>query len=129
MQLPKIINTAELIEQINQSELYLDLIKQLNKDFNLAGVSVKFYNDETPRIVFDQLKEIILELLQKKFDDFLHILYRIDVNEIQIKKIIEDMSGDIEEQISFIILKRVWQKVWYKKYYTNLSSQSINFTE
>lgn len=117
MQLPKVINTAELIIQINQSELYNDLIEQLNKDFSLAGVSFKFYNNEVPEIIFNQLKEVIVELLQKRFDDFLNILYRIDINENQIRKIIESMSGNVEEQISFIILKREWQKVWYKKYY------------
>lgn len=117
MQLPKVTNTAELIIKINQTELYRNLVLQLNKDFNLVGVSVEFYDNESPKVLFNQLKEVISILLQKSFDDFLNILYRIDINENQIKKVIDNMSEDVEEQISFIILKRVWQKVWFKKFY------------
>ncbi len=117
MQLPKVINSDELILKINETNLYEVLIVQLNKDFIQAGIDVDFTDNSSPKELFEYLNEVISVLLRKRFDDFLNLLYRIDINENQIKSIITAMSGDTEQEITFLILKREWQKVWFRRFY------------
>jgi hypothetical protein len=117
MNIPKVISQEDLLIQIDKTVLYQNLVQQLNKDFELAGISVNFKDDATSKDLFNELREVIAELLQKQFDDFLNMLYRVDVDEFQIRRIIHQANNHIEADISFIILKRIWQKVWFKKYY------------
>ena len=118
MQLPKITTNAELLVQIETNSLYENLVKQLNKDFEIIGTAVDFNETENPLDLFEFLQEVVSELLEKHFDVFLNLLYRIDINEHQIKTIINQISDDTEQQITFLILKREWKKVWFKKFYS-----------
>ena len=118
MNLPKVTNNAALLLQIEQASLYQNLVNQLNKDFEIIGTAVDFSETTNPQDLFDFLQEVVTTLLEKHFDVFLNLLYRIDINEQQIKPIINTISDDAEQQIAFLILKREWQKVWFKKYYS-----------
>jgi len=118
MNLPKVTNNTELLVQIDQTSLYEDLVNQLNKDFEIIGTAVNFSETENPKDLLEFLQEVISELLEKHFDVFLNLLYRIDINEHQIKTIINQLADDTEQQIAFLILKREWQKVWFKKFYS-----------
>ncbi len=118
MQLPKVTTNAELLAQIEGNSLYNDLVNQLNKDFEVIGTDVNFLATENPLDLFEFLQEVITQLLEKHFEIFLNLLYRIDINEHEIKTIIDKMETDTEQQITFIILKREWKKVWFKKNYS-----------
>jgi len=117
MHLPKISNNTELLIQIEQTLLYEDLVNQLNKDFEVIGSAVNFSETENPQDLFEFLQEVISTLLEKHFDVFLNLLYRIDIDEHQIKTIINQIAEDTEQQIAFLILKREWKKVWFRKFY------------
>ena len=114
MKLPVVNNTSDLLGQLIQKDLYDKLIHQLNKDFTLIGLDVDFNESENPLDLFNFLCEVVTDLIQKNFTNFLNLLYRIDINEQQITTIINSESTNIEQQISFVILKREWQKVWFK---------------
>ena len=118
MHLPKVSNNTELLIQIEQTSLYADLVNQLNKDFEVIGTAVNFSETENPQDLFEFLQEVISTLLEKHFDVFLNLLYRIDIDEHQIKTIINQIADNTEQQIAFLILKREWKKVWFRKYYT-----------
>ena len=118
MNLPKVTTNTELLLEINKTSLYEDLVNQLNKDFEIIGTTVDFSESKNPSDLFAFLQEVVSELLEKHFDVFLNLLYRIDINEQQIKTIIDQISDDTEQQITFLILKREWKKVWFKKYYS-----------
>ena len=49
--------------------------------------------------------------------DFLNLLYIIDVPEKHVKKLDGNDALKLAEDISFLILKREWQKVWFKNHY------------
>ena len=63
------------------------------------------------------LHETVFKLIQDKFTDYLNLLYIIDVSEHQIKQLDGDDTVNLAEQVSFLILKREWQKVWYRHKY------------
>lgn len=106
-----------LIQEANQLKLYKKLIEQLNKDFLLANLSVEFHEDILPSSLKVLLHETVYELIQHKFTNYLNLLYIIDVSEAQIRQLDGEDTLLLSEQVSFLILKREWQKVWYKNHY------------
>ncbi|WPR71882.1 hypothetical protein SLW70_01780 [Flavobacterium sp. NG2] len=105
-----------LIEAENES-LYLSLIEQINKDFNLANEGIDFPKSITPEELKIQLHEKIYRMIQYKFAEYLNLLYIIDVSEEEIKKLDGSDVVVLAEQVAFLILKREWQKVWFRNKY------------
>jgi hypothetical protein len=53
-------------------------------------------------------------MIQFKFAEYLNLLYIIDVPEDQIKKLDGSDISELSAQVAFLILKREWQKVWFR---------------
>ncbi|MGO4819856.1 MULTISPECIES: hypothetical protein [unclassified Flavobacterium] len=111
------INTDLLLSEAESESLYLSLIEQINKDFNLANEGIDFPRSISPEELKIQLHEKIYRLIQYKFAEYLNLLYIIDVSESEIKKLDGSDLVMLAEQVSFLILKREWQKVWFRNKY------------
>jgi len=111
-------NTDILLADAETENLYLSLIEQINKDFNLANEGIDFPLSISPEELKIQLHEKIYRMIQYKFAEYLNLLYIIDVSEIEIKKLDGSDLVILAEQVSFLILKREWQKVWFRKHYS-----------
>jgi hypothetical protein len=107
-------NIDLLISEAEKEALYLKLIEQMNKDFNLANEAIDFPMSISPEELKLQLHEKIYRLIQYKFAEYLNLLYIIDVSEEQIKQLDGSDLVVLAEQVSFLILKREWQKVWFR---------------
>ena len=103
-----------LIDEANHSELYNKLIHQLNKDFLLANIDLDFHEEVLPSSLKLILHETVYKLIQEKFTEYLNLLYIIDVSEKQVKALDGSDILKLSEDVAFLILKREWQKVWYK---------------
>lgn len=103
-----------LLSEAEKESLYLKLIEQLNKDFNLANEGVDFPKSISPEELKIQLTEKIYRLIQYKFAEYLNLLYIIDVSEKEIKSLDGSDLVQLAEQVAFLILKREWQKVWFR---------------
>lgn len=110
-------NFEELIREADTLRLYKNLILQLNKDFLLANIDLNFNEDILPTSLKLILHETVFHLIQEKFTDYLNLLYIIDVSESKIKKLDGSDTLKLSEEVTFLILQREWQKVWYKKHY------------
>jgi hypothetical protein len=110
-------NTDLLLLEAQNENLYLKLIEQINKDFNLANESIDFPLSTKPTELKVQLHEKIYRLIQYKFAEYLNLLYIIDVPEDQVKKLDGSDLMALSEQIAFLILKREWMKVWFRNNY------------
>lgn len=111
-------NIDSLLTEVSQENLYTKLLEQLNKDFNLANEPVDFPMSTSPHELTIQLHEKIYRLIQYKFAEYLNLLYIIDVAEDQIKKLDGSDLVQLSEQVSYLILRREWQKVWFKNRYS-----------
>jgi hypothetical protein len=111
------INADLLFQQAEKEALYLKLIEQINKDFNLANEGIDFPMSISPDELKIQLHEKIFRLIQYKFVEYLNLLYIIDVSEDQIKKLDGSDLVILVEEVAFLILKREWQKVWFRNKY------------
>ena len=110
-------NTDFLLADAEKENLYLNLIEQINKDFNLANEGIDFPLSISPEELKIQLHEKIYRMIQYKFAEYLNLLYIIDVSEIEIKKLDGSDLVILAEQVTFLILKREWQKVWFRNHY------------
>ena len=116
MQLPT--NFNDLIEEANALSLYEKLILQLNKDFLLANVDLNFHEEVLPSSLKLLLHETVYRLIQEKFTEYLNLLYIIDVPEKDVKALDGDDILKLSEEVTFLILRREWQKVWFKNKYS-----------
>ena len=110
-------NTDLLLSEAEEENLYLKLIEQINKDFNLANEAIDFPLSTSPDDLKVQLHEKIYRLIQYKFAEYLNLLYIIDVSEEKIKELDGSDLVVLAEQVVFLILKREWQKVWFRNKY------------
>ena len=116
MQLPTTFN--DLIDEANQLDLYKKMIIQLNKDFLLANVDLDFHEEVLPSSLKLILHETVYKLIQEKFTEYLSLLYIIDVPEKDVRGLDGEDTLKLAEDVSFLILKREWQKVWFKNKYS-----------
>lgn len=107
----------DLIQEANQLDLYQKLIKQLNKDFLFANIDLEFDEEVLPTSLKLILHETVYKLLQEKFADYLNLLYIIDVSEKKVKQLDGSDMLKLSEDVTFLILQREWQKVWFKSQY------------
>lgn len=111
------ISTDELLSEAEKQNLYSKLIEQINKDFNFANEAVDFPQSTTPQELKVQIHEKIYRLIQYKFAEYLNLLYIIDVPEETVKQLDGNDLVELSEQVSFLILKREWMKVWFRNHY------------
>ncbi len=109
-----ILNTDELFKNAVQEDLYQNLIKQLNKDFRLANLNESLVLTSTPVQLKETLSVILLKLLTNNYDDYLNLMYRIDVSEKELATLNTKNLETTINQITFLILKREYQKVWFR---------------
>ncbi|MDN3491948.1 hypothetical protein [Winogradskyella bathintestinalis] len=116
MQLPT--NFEDLITEAEGLELYKKLITQLNKDLLYANIDLEFDVETLPTSLKLILQENILHLINTKFSTYLNLLYIVDVSEAKIKEVDGEDALAMSENVTFFILQRIWQKVWYKAKYS-----------
>ena len=116
MSLPS--NFEDLISEATTLDLYHKLIIQLNKDLLYANVDLEFDEETLPTSLKLVLHETIFHLIQNKFSDYLNLLYIIDVSELKIKALDGNDTLKLSDDVTFLILQREWQKVWYKAKYS-----------
>ena len=108
------ISTENLLAEAEKENLYQKLIEQLNKDFNLANESIDIPGHTLADDVKTILHEKVYRLIQYKFTEYLNLLYIVDVSESEIKKLDGSDISALSGQVAFLILKREWQKVWFR---------------
>ena len=109
----------DLIQEANQLDLYKKFIQQLNKDFLYANIDLDFDEAILPSSLKLMLHETVYKLIQEKFTEYLNLLYIIDVPEQAIRELNGDDTVELAAQVSFLILKREWQKVWFRNKYSS----------
>ncbi|NQY28478.1 MAG: hypothetical protein HRT69_03295 [Flavobacteriaceae bacterium] len=114
----EITHINQLLEKALKEELYDSLIRQLNKDFVLANLECVISEVSTPEVLKQKLEAIVTELINNEFDSFLNLLYRVDLSEHKIRELSTENQDIYITSVSYLILKREWQKVWFRKNYS-----------
>lgn len=112
MSLPS--NFEDLVSQATALDLYQKLILQLNKDLVYANINLEFDKETLPTSLRLVLQEMVFELIQNKFSVYLNLLYSVDVSEVKIRALDGNDTLKLSDDVTFLILQREWQKVWYR---------------
>ena len=112
-----VLTSEEIIIQSEELLLYESLVLQLNKDFKRAHINIEFIKDISPSDLTLKLNNAILDLILNNYSKYLNLLYIIDVSEEKIKKTEVNNTHEISKKITYCILLREWQKVWFKNNY------------
>mgnify|MGYP001821882847 CR=1 FL=1 len=107
-------NFEDLISEASALDLYQNLVVQLNKDLQYANVDLAFDEEILPTSLKLVLQESVFYLIQNKFSDYINLLYIVDVSELKVRALVGDDTVKLSEDVTFLILQREWQKVWYK---------------
>lgn len=112
-------NSLELLEAVQREQLYKNLIQQIKKDFELANITIQIPLDIAPTALKSIIHEKLYVLIVERFDQYLNLLYVVDISEREVKKIQALDAVDVTAEVTFLLLKREWQKVWYKAKYSS----------
>ncbi len=112
--LPSYQDSIDLLNNVANKNLYKQLIIQLNKDFNLAGIDVVLSLNNAPLVLKETLQKTIKELVLRDFSSYTNLLYRIDISEKDIQNLNVHNIDTYTENVTFLILQRIWKKVWFK---------------
>ena len=110
-------NVQELWAFAHKTNLYSKLIVQLKKDFELANVSLKLREDVNPEELETLLHEKIYFLLLEKFQEYLNLLYVVDVPERELEQLEPADAVVVSRQVAFLVMKRELKKVWFREKY------------
>ncbi|WP_296314638.1 hypothetical protein [Winogradskyella sp. UBA3174] len=111
-------NFEDLVSEANSLNLYQKVILQLNKDLVYANIDLEFDEETLPTSLKLVLHEMLFQLIQNKFSDYLNLLYIVDVSEVKIKALDGNDTLKLSDDVTFLILQREWQKVLYKAKYS-----------
>ncbi|WP_340065014.1 hypothetical protein [Ascidiimonas aurantiaca] len=103
-----------LLDEAEKQKLYQKLVVQLKKDLRSAQIYELPEDTVKPEALKTFLQQTVLHLINHNFATYLNLLYIVDVHESQIKQLDGADVGQLSEGVTFLILKREWQKVWIR---------------
>ncbi|WP_370397923.1 hypothetical protein [Tenacibaculum dicentrarchi] len=116
--LPTYNNSNDLLINVAENELYSKLILQLTKDFGLANSDLKISEKTPPDTLKKVLTNAIKNLILTDSNTYKTLLYIIDVPEEMTQKIDTSDIDNYVKTVVFLILKRIWKKVWFNANYS-----------
>jgi hypothetical protein len=108
---------SEIIKDTDRyGEVWKQLILQLNKDLALVGLTeIELHTDITPEELWKGLNPIFEELMHQKTASFIHLLYRIDIHEKEIQRLMAE--DDFLDLLIKRVVERSYQKVYWRSVY------------
>ncbi len=114
-----LILVQNLLVEVDSFDLYAKLLTQLQKDMDRAGIGFSIRSKLKSNELVHELTELLKNKLQSAFNEYLNLLYAVDVSEKEIMKSNLENIDDIAVHATYLILKREWKKVWYRYHDSN----------
>lgn len=107
--------TVQYLEnRLGNSQLFEELIKQLEKDFQLSVSSDVVFSAKTADDLVSETQLLLENIADTAPAKFSNLLYRIDVPEAEVHQLKESDLTAYLQQMTFLILKREFQKVYIR---------------
>ena len=121
------MSELQLEQYFNNRRIIDATMRQLEKDFSLDvdSVQLKDYQGNLFEQLCDVVYPIINKLITNNYQQFLNILYRIDVNELKLK---QEMAKVDANQYSEVVTRLVLQKELQKVIIRNIYSKENDIT-
>ena len=102
-------------------EVVRNTAKQIIKDFGISGLEIIFSGNthSAYKELLHQITPVLGQLYLHDREAFHGLLYRIDVDENKVKKIIKNSEGDnFERELAELVIEREFIKVLTRKLYS-----------
>ncbi len=116
--LPEFPNSQALLKHAESVRLYQKLLLQLDKDFSLANIPFEIRENILPQDLVFLLREKLYRLIMENMPKCLDLFYIIDIPETSLAGLKGDDAVEKADQLTYMLLKRTWKKVWYKERYS-----------
>ncbi|SMO66165.1 hypothetical protein SAMN06265379_104165 [Saccharicrinis carchari] len=110
----------DLVQASRRNELIVETGRQIQKDFGEFGLEIHFTGSAQLfyEELFEQMKDHVAYLISDKLDRFMHFLYRIDINENDIKLYESQMPNkEYDHVLTELIIHRELKKVITRDYF------------
>ncbi|HDZ06856.1 hypothetical protein LCGC14_0050440 [marine sediment metagenome] len=112
------VDNSEQLMQVALDDLLFDkLMYQIEKDFVLVNIPLGISDRLNPIEFIALIKEKVYYLMMERFGEYLNLMYIIDIPETEFKNLEITDAVDVSDQVTFLILKREYKKVWYRNKY------------
>lgn len=112
------VDNSEQLMQVALDDLLFDkLMHQIEKDFVLVNIPLGISDRLNPIEFIALIKEKVYYLMMERFAEYLNLMYIIDIPETEFKNLEITDAVDVSDQVTFLILKREYKKVWYRNKY------------
>lgn len=105
---------VSILSAVQDENLFNILKSQVVKDFSRAGVNEMEFlvsASENPSELFTRIEEGMYVLIKEHFDQYLNLMYAVDVPEQIFKQVQAEDAVDAARQSAVILIVREWQKV------------------
>lgn len=103
-----------LKERLSNTDLFVQMRNQLDKDFQLAVDSSIEFTSDTPEALVEEVYACILKITSTSVSKFSSLLYRVDVPETEVEALKGNDFEDYLKGLTFLIMKREFQKVYLR---------------
>lgn len=110
-------NSEQLIQVAIGDSLFDKLKHQVEKDFVLANIPLQIPEKLGHAEFIALIREKVYYLMMEHFAEYLNLMYIIDIPESAFQNIEITDTVDIADQVTLLILKREYKKVWYRNRY------------
>lgn len=105
---------------MEEKEIYPAVLKKISNDFSTNRTSIEILEEYSKDL--DALKlhlsKKIEEMMEKDFDRFLNNLYRIDVSEAKVKRVLNEAPFEsIPSHLADLIIERQVQRIETQRLY------------
>ena len=111
-------DAGDLLDYAVKSGRLKLLLSQLQKDYERANISFPllgaFGSEPDPSRILQDLRESLYFLLMERFDQYLNLMYAIDVPEREFKGINVTDAVEVATQVTFLLLRREWKKIEFR---------------
>lgn len=114
-------NGEQVLQLAKEKQWYVALIQQLHKDFGLAKVGFKADKEMPVLSLKNLVKEKIYFLLMEDYPSLLNLFYVMDIEERRLKEVTATGVIEVAEEVTDIVLRRIFKKIWLRKKYSTES--------
>ena len=105
---------------MEEKEFYPDVLAKISKDFSTSKTSIEVVEEYSKDIesLRAHLTKKITEMMEKDFDRFLNNLYRIDVSEEKVTKVLSTAPFElVPSMLADLIIERQIQRINTQRLY------------
>ncbi len=116
----KLPDISRLPEGEDRKKLITQTLIQIQKDFQPYADELWYDGDidNAYESILAQLSDLVALLLQREAQNFMNILYRVDISDKRFKNIL-DNAADTPNELADAIIKREFQKVWIRLHFSS----------